>query len=354
MSKDKSSKDCKIITITGISGSGTKEFCDNYHADGLRVKVYHTGEMIYQFAQTHSPTPIPRENLVNLHPRFLEGLRHETFDFILDNLNNDKKKFDRILIDSHAQFFWNNVLTNSYDWKYLQKIKSDMFATIIDKPSAISERQMRTYEGQAQAHNLRDLLLWQNIEVNVTQGWAENYQKPMYIFSSKQKPGDIESLLYNKFLVYSSFPMTDSNSPANDKIINFKKELRNLRNEIDNKETPIIDPADIDIETNPELDDITKNTINTHTVHRDLNWDIWQATHVIAYYPDEKISLSKGVSDECTRARETGKFVYVICPRKNISPFMEIADKVFKNEEDFFKFFKTHMKWALEYYKRQQ
>ncbi|VVB78816.1 AAA domain protein [uncultured archaeon] len=350
------SLDTKIITITGISGSGTKEFCKNYNPSGMRVKVYNTGEMIYQLAQSQGSTPVPRENLVNLHPEILASLRHKAFDSILDQLDQDKLDFDRIIIDSHAQFFWNNVYTNSYDWKYLNGIQSDMFATIVDKPSAISERQMKTPEGQAQKHSLRDLILWQNIEVNVTQGWASNYQKPMYVFSSKQKPVDMESLLYNRFLIYSSFPMTDAESLATKKIVNFKKRLRDLRKEIDQNETPIIDPADIDIETDSqiagELDTKTKDAIGAQTVHRDLNWDIGQATHVVAYYPDGKMSLSKGVSDECTRARETGKFVYVVCPRKTMSPFMDIAHKVFKEEEDFFAFFKEHMKWALEYYKR--
>jgi len=63
--------------------------------------------------------------------------------------------------------------------------------------------------------------------------------------------------------------------------------------------------------------------------------------------------LSKGVSDECTRALETGKYVYVITPREKLSPFMDIATKVFQNEKEFFKFFKPHMKEQLKYFKRK-
>ncbi|MEI7719329.1 MAG: AAA family ATPase [archaeon] len=344
--------DSKIIAVTGISGSGTREFCRNYAQQVRDVKIYHTGDMIYQLAQSQSSPPIPQENLINLHPGIMSGLRDKAFDYIIDNLESDKAKYSRIIIDTHAQLFWNHVFTNAYDWKYLRDINPDMFISIVDKPSSIRDAQLKTERGKSQNHSLRDLLLWQNVEVNVTQGWASNHEKPMYVFSRKQSPANVESLLDNRFLIYSSFPMTDAASEETNKIVNFKAKLRNVRKEIDGREIPVIDPADIDIESDEGLDEITRRAIGTHTVHRDLNWDVDEATHVIAYYPNARMGLSKGVSDECTRARETGKFVYVICPREKISPFMDIAHKVFKSEDEFFDFFKGHARWALEHYKR--
>ena len=100
--------------------------------------------------------------------------------------------------------------------------------------------------------------------------------------------------------------MTDADPVAVDKIDNFKEKLKNLRIEVDGLESPIIDPADIDVEEGNHLDPRVIACINRQTIHRDLNWDIEQATHVIAYYPDPKIDISKGVTDECTRAIETG------------------------------------------------
>jgi len=229
-----------------------------------------------------------------------------------------------------------------------------MFITIMSKPSAIKENQLKTAQGRSQNHDLRDLLLWQNIEVNVTKGWAAKYKKPMYIFSNKQNPEIIDSLLENSFLIYSSFPMTDAEGEETQKIIRFKERLKNLRKEIDGLETPVIDPADIDVETGEELSERERQTIGDQTIHRDLNWDIWESTHIVAYYPNEEVDLSKGVSDECTRGMDTGKFVFVICPRARQSPFMNIAHKVFKDEEEFFIFFKEHMKRALEHFKRHK
>jgi len=342
----------KVIIVTGISGSNSKAFISKYPQTNKKVKIYHTGDMVYELAQEYSDTPIPKENLLNLQPDMLANLRDRAFSVLTKSLEEDRKNYDIIFIDTHAQFFWNNVYQNAYNWSYLDKIAADMFITIIDKPSAIKSRQIEKH-GNIQDHNLRDLLLWQNIEVNVTDGWASKYKKPMYVFSSKQNPIIIDSLLKNLFLIYSSFPMTDSAGEANQKIINFKERLRNLRKEIDGEETPIIDPADIDVETGDELSKEEKEAIAEQTIHRDLNWDIGQSTHVVAYYPDDKVDLSKGVSDECTRAREMGKFVFVICPRQRLSPFMDIAHKVFRDEEEFFTFFKAHLEKALEQFRRQ-
>ena len=337
----------KKIIVTGISGSGSRDFCSNYVPDAMTLKRYHTGDMIYRAAQDYSQTPIPKENLLNLHPNMLAMLRDNVFGDIKEDI--EAKNPERVIIDTHGQFFWNQVYQNAYDWKNLQEINADMYITIIDKPSSIKARQMQTFHGRSQGHDLRDLLLWQNNEVNIAQSWAERFGKPMYALSNQHNPADIDSLLDNHFLIYSSFAMTDATQKDTKKIENFKKRLRGLRKSIDGHETPIIDPAHIDIETDPELSSKVRDAIDEQTVHRDLNWDIKQATHVIAYYPSAEIDLSKGVSDETTEAIRTGKFVYVICPRAKQSPFMDIATEVFRDER---KFFKEKMKDDLEFFRR--
>ena len=354
MAESKNSR--KIITVTGIAGSGSKEFCSRYKSASDKRKVYSTTDMIYNLSQPFSQAEgplIPKENLLNIHPSTLVSLSGQAFAKIRDNLQEPNDKDDRFLIDTHAQFFWNHVYHQTNASHYLREIPVDMFLTIIDKPSSIQERQRQTAHGKMQNHDLRDLILWQNVEVNTTREWASVFGKPMYVFSRRQNPAVIESLLDNSFLIYSSFPMTDASPEATAKINNFKKRLRNLRKKIDGIETPVIDPADIDVETGEHLSKKIKSAIDYQTIHRDLEWDIRQATHVVAYYPDEEVNLSKGVSDECTKAMQTGKYVYVICPRKRLSPFMDIAHKVFRDEEKFFKFFKPQMEESLDYFKRR-
>ena len=109
----------KKIVVTGISGSGSRDFCARYARGNLGkedVKVYDTGEIICRMAQNYLEEPIiPKENLLNLHPKILGSLQDRAFEGIIDDIEDNKGRYDRIVIDTHAQFFWNDVLTNAYD-----------------------------------------------------------------------------------------------------------------------------------------------------------------------------------------------------------------------------------------------
>ena len=174
----------------------------------------------------------------------------------------------------------------------------------------------------------------------------------MYVLPSRQEPETIESLLGNSFLIYFQMPMTEASGEANKKISEFKENLLNIGRKINKLPTPVIDPRNIDIETGEGLSEKIQKTIRRQTVHRDLNWYIPQATDVIAFYP-KGTNISKGVSDESTRGFETGKNAFVIFPKQETSPFMDIAKRVFKNEQEFFEFFPDYMKKTLKLYKRR-
>jgi len=342
----------KVIVVTGISGSGSSDFCKKYAENREKVKIYHTGDMIYQLSlKCSEEPPIPVENFLNKRPSDLDKLRDMAFEQIFRNLDEDRRTYERIIVDTHGQFFWNDVFYNAYNWKHLGSLDADLFISMIEKPSVIRLNQMNTEQGKSQDHDLRDILLWQNIEVNVTSGWASNYRKPMYILPGKQDPRIVDSLLFNDFLVYFQMPMTGISAEQNDKISEFKKKLLHFGKEMNGLATPLIDPRDIDIETGEGLSDRTKMIIRRQTVHRDLNWYIRQATDVIAFYP-EGTNISKGVSDESTRGFETGKSAFVVFPKKTTSPFMDIATKVFHSESEFFEFFPSYMERRLEQFKR--
>jgi adenylate kinase len=216
----------ETIIVTGISGSGSRDFCKKYQRDGRKVRVYHVGDMTAMLAQDSQMPPIPKQNLHNIHLTILNDKIREAYKSIQSQTESNQKGYDKILVDTHAQFFWNQVFFNAGN---PLRIPADLFITIIDKPSSIKERQLRNEYGRTQQHDLRDLLLWQNIEVNMTDQWARATKKPHYILSSKQNPDIIDSLLENYFLIYSSFPMTDAESKANSKIVAFKNRLRELR-----------------------------------------------------------------------------------------------------------------------------
>jgi len=342
----------KVIIVTGISGSGSSEFCRRYAEKRDGVKIYHTGDIIYQLSQNYPEEPLlTKENLLNLHPKLLNALRDMAFEKILANIKEDKINYDRIVIDTHAQFFWNDVFHNAYNWKYLAELNPDMFITIIEKPSIVKLNQIKTGQGKLQDHDLRDISMWQNTEVNVTAGWASNYRKQIYVLSGKQEPIILDSLLSNDFLIYFQMPMTEANSKQNRRVNDFKRRLLDIGGKINGIPTPIIDPRDIDVETGEGLPDRTRRILRRQTVHRDLNWYIPKATDLIAFYP-EGTNISKGVSDESTRGFEVGKNTFVIFSKKSTSPFMDIAKRVFHSEDEFFEFFPRYMKERLEQFKR--
>ena len=343
--------DSKKIVVTGIPGSGSTEFCQKYmqaDPDRLRVQNYHLGDMLLGMAQETPQKPsVPAENLLNLQPELLASLGDRVFDATLASLAEKKNFFDRSTIDMHAQFFWNDVFFNAYDWRHLARLKADLFLTLIEKPSTVRERQTATIQGLFQCHDLRDLLLWQNSEVNITQGWASSFSQPHYVLPGRQDPLIIESLLHSAFLIYFQMPMTEASSEADDLITAFKKKLLDVGRRLTGLPTPLIDPRTIDIESGAGVSPREERAIRLQTIHRDLNWYIAEASDQVAYYPPGT-ALSKGVSDETTRGFETGKNVFVIYPSNRTSPFMDIATRVFSSEEEFFDFFPFYMERRIK------
>jgi len=341
--------------VTGIPGSGSTEFCKKYiEADPSRLEVnsYHLGDRLLALAQeTPQKPPVTAKNLLNLNPELLSALGGRAFDSVLALTTHDQEKYDRLIIDLHAQFFWNDIFTNAHDWHHLSQLMPDLFITLIEKPSTIQQRQMATPQGRTQSHGLRDILLWQNIEVNTVAGLAANLGKPHYILPGRQDPLTIESLLASAFLIYFQMPMTDASSQADQMITAFKEKLLTLGRRLTGLPTPLIDPRTIDMESGAGLSAQEELIIRRHTVHRDLNWYIPEASDQVAYYPPGT-TLSKGVADECTRGFETGKNVFVIWPNQHTSPFMDIATKVFTSEEAFFEFFSDYLPERIKELKR--
>lgn len=334
----------KRIVVTGIPGTGSTEFCAKcIETSSNSGKSYNLGDLLLVMAQqAPQKPPVPAENLINLHPELLNALGDRVFDNVLTLINKDQRSNDRLLVDMHAQFFWGDVFTNAYDWRHLARLNADLYVTLIEKPSTIQQRQLLTPQGRSQNYDLRDLLLWQNSEVNITAGWAANFRKPHYVLPGRQDPLTIESLLSSAFLIYFQMPMTDANGEADAKITQFKERLLDVGRQLNGLPTPLIDPRTIDIESGAGVSPKEERAIRLQTIHRDLNWYIAQSSDQVAYYPPGT-TLSKGVSDETTRGFETGKNVFVIYPSEHTSPFMDIATRVFTSEAEFFDFYPQYM-----------
>lgn len=339
--------EAKRVIVTGVPGSGTTNFCQRYEKIINGVRTYNMGDRLLLTAQgSVQDVPIEPEDLLNLYPELLKAYSDMSFDQIIRVAAIDQGHFRRLLFDMHAMFFWNDALTPACEQSFVRMINADILVTMIEKPSTIKERL-----GDDQLRDLRDILLWQNTEVNATQGWARASNKPFYVLPGQQDPLTIESLLRSKFLIYFQMPMTDASEEADTMITKFKERLLALGEGINRLPTPLIDPRTIDIETGAGLSPGEKFCIRRQTVHRDMNWYITQASDLIAYYPPGT-TISKGVSDESTKGFSIGKKTFVIYPYDDPSPFMDLVTRVFIDEEEFFEFFPDYLVERMELLKR--
>jgi hypothetical protein len=240
--------------------------------------------------------------------------------------------------------------------KHLSNIDSDMYISIIDKPSSIKLAQKKTGMAKYQNHDLYDLLIWQAHEMMQTKYLAGD--KPMYVFSNKQHPSIIDAMIYSNFLIYFQMAITDANKKEREEISNIKDQMDQVAQKNYGWHTPIIDPRDIDIDSGKGITKKEEQAFRMHTVYRDEKIFIAQATGLVAYHTKpknpKKMLWSVGVSDESKEGSESGKDVFNVMPGRDFySPFLDRATENFSSLKDFFKFFPDYVRERTEALKRQ-
>ncbi len=314
-----------ITFVTGISGSGRRDYLDKFmkfaKKKGKNIKVFHVGEMILEQSRKMDMN-ITKKNILNTSPYTLKALRSAVFEKIV----YESRKHKNVIVETHGTFFWKHIFTNAYDWTYLKKLKPDLFITIMgNAPDMIARLGRRV---QWKGITMDDTLLWQNIEINTSKGWSDLFGKPHFAVSERQPPNTLYKLMFHPKMepVYASFPMTHLKDPKDKKkIVDFVKKL--------NEYFVVFDPATI------ELGPITTKIDAAQCVNRDLYWLVEQSNKVIAIFPE--IVMSTGVINELREAFETNKEVWLIYPKKGISPFTSyFSHRMFLNEKEFWDFLK--------------
>lgn len=325
-----------LLITTGISGSGRKEYLREFEKyaklHGKKVKVYYVGDLLFEQAEKIG-IAIGPESVLNANPSVINSLRSAVFENILLSLPRELKKNDAVILSIHSFFYWKKIFTRAYDRFYVGQFKADLFATIINEAGDIKKRLNSRKQWKVENLTMKEILLWQNVEVEVTSSWADMYFKPFYVVPFKQPLSTLYRLLFCPFRepVYVSMPITHLGSKKDQKRIDeFIARL--------NKHFTIFDPRTVEKLSNAvsfkkERDPVFYNQI----VNRDLYWFIKQSKRVIAFFP--KIVPSPGVINELREAYETNKDVWVIYPGKRGSPFLSyFSSRVFGGEEEFFKF----------------
>ncbi len=333
-----------LLITTSISGSGRKEYLQSFEEYAKRhkkrVKIYYVGDMLFEQAKRIG-IPITAENVLNTNPFVLNSLRSAVFESIHMTLPADLRKNDAVILSIHSFFYWKKIFTRAYDRFYLGHFNADMFVTFIDDAIDIKTRLDAKDQWKPEKLTIQELLLWQNVEAEVTSSWADMYLKPFFVVPVRQPISTLYKMLFcpEREPIYVSMPITHLQDKKDQKRVDkFVDEL--------NKYFTVFDPRVVEKTSGPGVVRFKapKNPIfYNQIVNRDLYWLVKQSKKIIAFFP--KIVSSPGVINELREAHETNKNVWVIYPGKSGSPFLTyFSDKVFSTEKDFFRFLKKKYK----------
>jgi hypothetical protein len=330
--------DIMLVVTTSISGSGRDEYLKKVvvfaRKRRKKLKIYHVGDLIFLHAKK-TGVRLTSENVLNTNPAVINAIRGAVFEQILAELPRARKEYDIVVINIHAMFFWKHVFQRTWDNYYVPQLKPDLFVTFLSDAVRVRDHLRERKQWQPMNVTTYDALLWSNVEVEVTAGWAEMMRRPHYVIPVAAPATLLGRLLFDheKYeTAYVSMPLTHGFSPA------IQKKVNTLITHIE-KHFIVFDPRHIELII-PDKGEGIDTALHHQIVNRDLYWLVRQADRVIAYFPE--VVSSPGVINELREAYETNKEVWLIWPKDAPkSPFVTYyAHKVFDGPEEFLKFLK--------------
>lgn len=351
------------VIVTGQVGLDKKPFLENVvkiaRDRGHEVVLFNVGERMC----AEAPDVIPRR-ILDLPKQRLTALRRSVFKDILQIAANG----GNVIINTHATFRWKHGLFHSFDHNQTAEFDADLYVTLVDNVDSIHERLERDHEIQ---HTLKDILVWREEEIVVTETMAEavaGYGHSVVLSrgNTDMTARSLYRLMFEPQLrrVYPSFPMTHVlDLPA------ILAEIDHFRDVLA-EHFIAFDPADldekrllyeageatkrgeeyIDLEVNGRK--ITLSVSEVTQVAKDIDAQIYardfklieQSDMIVSYIPalpDGRPAISSGVERELQHAFENTKEVFVVWRTEGEpSPFItETATAVFKSLEALMAYF---------------
>lgn len=336
----------RIIIATGISGSGRKEYLDKfakYSASlGKKVKIYHVGQMMLELAERDGLNITPK-NILNTNRHTMQALRSAVYESIIRTLKEDHKKFDAVVISIHGFFYWKRTFHHSYDHQYVNRLKPDLFMTIMGDPVDIEATLAVRDQWKGERLSEKDISLWQNVETEVMTTWASLAKCKYFAFYNLQSMATPYKMVFMPEMesTYISMPMTHLTDPKDRERINrFIAKLEQYFIVI----SPVITKGKF-----PKINRVLnkRNESEYLTSHQqvkiDLDLLLGLADRITVFFP--KIVSSPGVINELREAHETNKEALVIWPSSGASPFLTYYfDRSFLNERTFFAYLEKEFK----------
>lgn len=326
-----------LIITTAISGSGRSEYLEELRGYALlrkkKIKIYHVGDMLFEHAGK-TGLHLTQENILNSNPAVINAVRGAVFEAIIAELPKVLRQYDAVIINVHAMFFWKHVFQRTWDNYYIPQLKPDMFVTFINDAAKVQKYLQKQQQWKPMSVTLYDALLWSNVEVEVTAGWAEMLRRQHYVIPVASPAKLLHRLIFEPKAetAYISMPLTHGYTRA------IQKQVDQLITSLE-KYFIIFDPRFIELAV-PKKGGRVDKVMHNQIVNRDLYWLVRQSKRIIAYFPE--VVSSPGVINELREAYETNKEVWLIWPKDATkSPFITYyAHKVFKNPQEMLRFLK--------------
>ena len=351
------------VLVTGQVGLDKglflQQVVDIARQNGHKVELFNVGELMC----AEAPDIVPRR-ILDLPRQRLTALRRSVFKDIARVASTGVD----LIVNTHATFRWKHGLFHAFDHAQIAQLQPDLYVTLVDNLDAVHERLVREHEIK---HTLKDILVWREEEIVVTETMAEavaGYGRAFVL--SRANPRINTMSLYRLMFephrkrVYPSFPMTH--------VFDLPDTMREIEHFRDLLAEHFItfDPADLDEKkllfvageaTKRGEDDvelhvggrtITVSVSEITRVARDIDAQIYardfklidQSDMIVSYIPvlpGGRPGISSGVERELQHAFESTKEVYVVWrPDGEPSPFItNTATHVFRTLDELFAHF---------------
>jgi adenylate kinase len=350
------------VLVTGQVGLDKKLFLEEVVSlaarPGHEVRLFNVGELMC----AEAPDIVPNR-ILDLPRQRLTALRRSVFKDILSVAASGAN----VIVNTHATFRWKHGLFHAFDHHQMAEFDADLYVTLVDNVDAVHERLAREHEIR---HSLKDILVWREEEMVVTEAMAEaiaGYGHALVI--SRSNPRINAQAMYRLMFepdrrrVYPSFPMTHVFDVP--QVLAEIEEFRDLLAE----HFITFDPGDVDEKRLLyEAGEATKRgqeEVSLHVHGREIRLSVHEITQVahdidaqiyardfklieqsdmivsyIPAMPDGRPAISSGVERELQHAFECTKDVFVIWkPGGEPSPFVtETATRVFRSLEELLAF----------------
>jgi len=310
------------IILPGISGCDKEGCLDRLvsYADkrGHRIKVYRTGEMVFEHARKLGK-PLNPVNVLNADTELFAGYRCDILRQIHAEISSDAfaEKYDAAIIDIHGCFYWQDRVEGMIDRSLNLFDSADLVLMLIDDYRPILKRLNAREQWREQELTPLKVLLWQNFEFVVTKQWAESKELRFLVVPTAQRPSTLYRLIFHPEIevAYVATPISFCRDTKN------RRKIDRLMRMVDQYYV-VIDPLAVEvvgavkIRTNRDLK--SELAVYHQIVHRDERWFVQEVDRFIAYWP--KGTVPTGLREDLKRYPRLLKKVIKAWPEVICSP----------------------------------